>query len=69
MTNSNRDQILEMLRLADVVPFLEAFLMPPTSAIATRADLAKRWSPGGPWTDARQPVDHLRSAVIRSQGV
>lgn len=52
MADSKRDQILEMLRLADVVPLFEALPTPPTSAIVTRDDFVKRWTPGGPWTDA-----------------
>ncbi len=44
--------VTQQIELADVVPLLEAFLMPPTSAIVTRNDFAKRWTPGGPWADA-----------------
>lgn len=43
--------------LAEVVPFLAEFLLPIARACERRETFAKRWAPGGPWTDAQFHYD------------
>jgi predicted nucleotidyltransferase component of viral defense system len=45
----------ESLSLADVVPALHDFLMPPTLALVAATPFAQAWPAGGPWQVVEEP--------------
>ena len=45
---------LQGVTLADVIRFLETFLMPPTVAAAKSEPFEQRWPTGGPWQPVRK---------------
>lgn len=46
--------VKESLSLADVVPVLRAFLMPPALALVAGQPFAQVWPAGGPWQEAEK---------------
>jgi predicted nucleotidyltransferase component of viral defense system len=45
----------ESLSLADVIPVLQDFLLPPAAALVAVAPFAQFWPAGGPWPAAEKP--------------
>lgn len=47
--------VKESLSLADVVPVLSDFLLPPAAALVAAAPFGQLWPAGGPWQAAEKP--------------
>ena len=52
------------LSLADVVPLLQDFLMPPTLALGAGEPFAQTWPAGGPWQVAEKALGDVMNALL-----